>query len=181
MLHQWDGIDVWGHTGGTLTSGSVMYVFPGLRGVLTAVVNTPAAVGPFLLGAIPQIIETVFGVRPTVLTVNPQRRQQDPARFVGTYTSMGISLDIARDDDETLLATVRHHRTEDELAAHEGMPTGEMAVRLVPLDDDRFALQPRELRTADGASQDVAFSGHDSFARATNMTFGPAALRKVKA
>ncbi len=177
----WNGLQVWGHAGGTATSGSYLKWIPELDGVIAFTINTRTALAAFAKIAFTEILEAAFGFsKPPTAQRGPSAGPLDTRRYVGTYDSLGSRLYVTPGAGETLHARLVPQRTVKELAQHkEAMDLNERSIVLAPLDHDRFLLN-----AADGPDiylneVDTAFFGDDGDGRATNVLDGVFAMSRI--
>ena len=156
---QWQGVDVWGHPGGTETALTFLQWFPEKQGVLTFCLNTHAAAAAFAAVMFAEVLQHVFGFTQTPIDQPDAHVPSiEPERFVGTYGSLDFQ------------ATVTH--TVDGLKAdfsdHYQGNTTHSEMLLEPMGGDRFLL--RSVGKPSGAvPSDTAFFGRDGEGRAQHM------------
>lgn len=177
----WKGIQLWGHAGGTATTGSYLQWIPQYDGVIAFNINTRAALASFAKIAFTEILEAAFGFsKPETAQAEPSVEPLDARRYVGTYGSLGARLSVTPGDGETLHARLVPQRSPEELAQHKvAMDLTERAIVLTPLGRDRFLLGALEGPDIYHGEIDTAFFGNDGDGRATNVLDGVFAMSRI--
>jgi CubicO group peptidase (beta-lactamase class C family) len=177
----WNGVQLWGHAGGTATSGSYLQWIPEHDGVIAFTINTRTALAPFAKIAFTEILEAAFGFsKPPTALPELSAAPLDARRYVGTYDSLGSRLYVTPGSGETLHARLVSQRTAEELAQHkEAMDLDERSIVLTPLGGDRFLLGALEGPDIYQKEIDTAFFGSDDDGRATNVLDGVFAMSRT--
>lgn len=157
----WNGVRVFGHTGGNQSGASRMYWAPALKTAVAVVTNTPSKtkIDPLLNAA----LELVGLTREFVSMPDTDSLVADTHRYVGAYEAAGQRFVIEAGEEGRLsLALTAGGRT---------FNSG-----LVSLGGDRFAY---EASRGKDAVDDVAFFGNDDQGRATHYLSNIFAARRV--
>ncbi len=154
----WNGVDVWGHPGGTETALTFVHWAPSLDGAIAFAVNTSSGVGPFAEVMFSEVLEEAFGfTKPSFTEPDPDLKPIDHARYVGKYRKIDRHIEVKSQDDG-LIATYTDN--------YFGVFYKKTAL-LRPLGRDRFLVTDPEGQG--GYPSDTAFFGEDQRGRATNM------------
>lgn len=154
----WNGIDVWGHPGGTETALTFMHWAPALDGAIAFAVNTSSGVGPFAEVMFTEVLEEAFGFsKPSFTEPDPDLKPIDHARYVGKYRKIDRHIDVKLEGDG-LIATYTDN--------YFGVFYKKTAL-LKPLGRDRFLVTDPDRQG--GYPSDTAFFGEDDQGRAKNM------------
>ncbi|MDN5726321.1 MAG: beta-lactamase family protein [Propionibacteriales bacterium] len=137
MCDEWDGVEVYGHSGATIGQYAYLQVFPEQRIALCLLTNGPGAAN--LWAELRREVLAGEGINaPLSVCPGPDGRSghdQDLDRWVGTYGSTAENI-VVEHEDGGLQVTI----SETDLGFD---PEGDPEVlHLRPLGDDRFAYQP---------------------------------------
>ena len=179
--NDWNGVQLWGHAGGTPTSASYLQWIPHHNAVIAFIVNTGTAFVDFQKLAFTKILDAAFGFSkpPTALTT-ASNEPFDPNRYVGTYEHLGAAMHITHGKGESLNATLVPQRTAQELAQHRvSFDATERSIALTPLGRDRFLLTAPDGPDIYKNEIDTAFFGDDGEGRAANVLDGMLAMSRT--
>lgn len=176
----WNGVQTWGHAGGTPTAWSFLHWIPEHDGVIAFIVNTSTALVDFQRLAFTKILEAAFGFAkpPTALVTRPVEPLAE-RRYVGTYERLGVTMGVTSGEGGVLRARLVPQRTAGELSQHELIfDQAEQSVVLTPVGRDRFLLSPLDGPDTYKGEIDTAFFGDDGEGRATNVLDGVFAMSR---
>ncbi len=170
-LCEWQGVQLWGHVGGTPTTASYLHWIPQREGVIAFIVNTPAAMGEFSRIVFDEIMSAAFGVRkPRIDEPQIQHAAVNHDRYVGRYEELGATMNVVRGEGNTLRAM---------LIPRWKIYGVEQTATLTPLGEDRFLLNPVNGPDKQRGVIDTAFFGDDGAGRATNVLNYLSAMRRA--
>jgi CubicO group peptidase (beta-lactamase class C family) len=158
--HEWDGVAVWGHHGGTTSGQSFLYWIPERNGVIAFTCNTVR--GPVwarMVAAITtDVVSQVFGISNARMSAPPSPVAFDPDRYIGTYEAAAGRSRVDLVDGS--LRLTKTWTLIDDIAE---------TFSLIPLGDDRFLIDRGEASDPAVLPEDTAFFGSDARGRATNL------------
>lgn len=180
-MTEWNGVELFGHAGGTPTSASFMEWIPEFDGVFALNVNTPTASIELRKILATEITEAAFGIsKPPTAKADEPLAPLNEHRYVGTYEQLGTRWHITRGEGETLSARVVPQRTPEEVEQQgRSVAVPERTVTLKPLGGDRFLLVATEGPDEYKDQLDTAFFGDDGEGRATNLLDGVMAASRI--
>lgn len=167
--NQWDGYDVWGHSG-TNTGGSSMLLWVPEKNVAAAtLVNVPPKGYPLAEVIFNELFPKVFNISKPPPERPTKSIPIDIDRYVGTFRAHEVEYTISHEGGQlTLQFTVPAHHDEGQEM---------ISTVLLPLDEDRFF--PPDPHASGGRMYDVAFWGTDETGRATHFLNGVFAAKRV--
>jgi CubicO group peptidase (beta-lactamase class C family) len=174
-MADWNGIEVWGHSGGTLTSSSSLRWIPHCEAVVAFIVNTPSSMGEFSRAVYGEFFEAAFGFSKPRVDLPDCRPAANLQRYVGVYKDLGITMDVTAGEGNTLRARYVAHRTSQELVAYQP----DQSAVLTPLGGDRFLVDSDDGPSKLVDSIDTAFFGDDDEGHATNVLYYSFPMRRV--
>jgi hypothetical protein len=168
-----DGIDVWGHVGGTGTSISYLHWIPHCEAVIAFTVNTPSSMADFARAVYGEIFAAAFGFSKPRFDLPECRTTANLQRYVGIYRDLGTTMDVTAGEGNTLHARYVPHRTSQELAMHDQayFRQPDQPAVLTPLGGDRFLVNFGDGPSKVIDSLDTAFFGDDGEGHATNVVY----------
>jgi CubicO group peptidase (beta-lactamase class C family) len=158
---RWSGVTVWGHSGGTVTSGAHLLWIPAKDAVVAFAVNSPAAFDLFAEIVFTEIVPALFGVAKPRHDLPEGGSSADLERVVGTYDDLATSLTVAVEAGDILTADFRRREHADWWGAAKSSTRS----ILLPLGGDRFLVVPRDGRAT---TYDLTFFGDAGDGRARN-------------
>ena len=164
-MADWNGIEVWGHAGGTFTSCSFLHWIPHCKAVIAFIVNTPSSFGDFSRAVYDEFFAAAFGFSKPRFDLPECRTAANLQRYVGIYKDLGNTLDVTAGEGNTLHARHVVHRTPQEEAVHQP----DRSAVLTPLGRDRFLVNFDDGPNKFVDSLDTAFFGDDGDGHATNV------------
>ncbi len=177
--NDWNGVQLWGHAGGTATSSSCLQWIPGHNGVIAFIINTGSAFVGFRKLAFTKILDAAFGFSKPALSEG-SGGSYDPRRYAGTYEHLGARMHVTPGTGESLNARLVPQRTAEELAQHDVcFDQSEQSAVLTPLGQDRFLLNALDGPDIYQGEVDTAFFGDDGEGRATNVLDGVFAMSRT--
>ena len=179
--NDWNGVQLWGHAGGTPTSSSCIQWIPRHNAVIAFIVNTGTAFVDFRKLAFTKILNAAFGfTKPPTARATASNEPVNPRRYVGTYEHLGATMHVTNGKGESLNATLVPQRTVQELAQHRvSFDAAERSITLTPLGWDRFLLTAPDGPDIYNNEIDTAFFGDDGEGRATNVLDGMLAMSRT--
>jgi hypothetical protein len=179
--NDWNGVQLWGHAGGTPTSSSYLQWIPRHHGVIAFIVNTGTALVDFQKLAFTKILDAAFGFsKPPTAHAAGSTEPFNSQRYVGTYEHLGTKMHVTRGRGEGLNARLVPQRTAEELAQHRvSLDAAEQSIALTPLGRDRFLLEALDGPDIYKGEIDTAFFGDDGEGRVTNVLDGVFAMSRT--
>ena len=172
ILDHWGDVAVIGHDGNSLGQNAFMRVAPAEGFGFCLQTNVESALSLYR-----ELADWLFGQR---LGVTPRRDPDvredavtDPERYVGTYSRVGLDIDVHLDDAQQLVATVTPSHG---IAEEQGWPPM-VDLPLQPVDrEDSFLLR---LPIADADLLAVFFNPDEDGGRPTYLHYGGRAHRRT--